>query len=217
MNIYNPKSISQIIEETFRPTRLYVKELAGIKYFGKTTILNIMKYPGSGKIWKDRIKKYGKENIKTLWVSDWFYCPYHIQQFALMISELNQIVESSGWANYKPEDGLSGGAYGKVSEKTRQKQSDATKGKPKSTEHNEKNRAGQIRRWSNNTISEETRDKLKKRNKRVWTDEARAEIRQLVKGKLWWNNGIEQRRSKESPGLGWINGRLCNVKCINTV
>lgn len=92
----------------FEPTRLYIKELAGVKYFGKTTKLNVHSYPGSGVIWKKRIKKYGKKNIKTLWVSDWYYDPVSLSEFALRFSEDNQIVESKEWANYIPENGLDG-------------------------------------------------------------------------------------------------------------
>ena len=29
-----------------------------------------------------------------------------------------------------------------------------------------------------------------------------------TKGKLWWNNGVEQTRSFECPGEGWVRGRL---------
>lgn len=27
-----------------------------------------------------------------------------------------------------------------------------------------------------------------------------------VRGKLWWNNGVQRKRSKESPGNNWIKG-----------
>jgi hypothetical protein len=110
MNIYTAKPITDKIVESFIPARLYIKEINGIKYFGKTSKEDIFKYVGSGKLWLKHVNKYGKENVKTPWVSDWFYDPQHIQQFALMFSELNQIVESEEWANLMPEDGLSGGA-----------------------------------------------------------------------------------------------------------
>ena len=29
-----------------------------------------------------------------------------------------------------------------------------------------------------------------------------------MKGKLWWNNGVEQTRAFECPGEGWVRGRL---------
>lgn len=108
MSIYSPITITEEIERKFKPTRLAVKELNGIRYFCKTVRKNIEKYPGSGVRWTNHVKKYGKENIKTLWVSDWFYCPHHLQDFALMFSECNQVVESDEWANLIPENGLTG-------------------------------------------------------------------------------------------------------------
>lgn len=109
MTIYKTIEISDKILNSFKPTRLYVKELNGIKYFGKTVKLDITAYSGSSTVWKRIIKKYGKHNIKNLWVSDWFYDPYHIQEFALMFSEYNCIVESTDWANLIPENGIDGG------------------------------------------------------------------------------------------------------------
>jgi hypothetical protein len=109
MGIYQPKVITESMVNKFRPTRLAIKELAGVKYFCKSIVEDIHSYPGSGVIWRDRIKKYGKENINTLWVSEWYYDPHQLQKDALKFSEDNQIVESSLWANCKPEDGLDGG------------------------------------------------------------------------------------------------------------
>jgi hypothetical protein len=122
MNIYAPITITEEIEQNFKPTRLSVKELNGIRYLCKSTKQDFEEYKGSGVRWKRIVKKYGKKNIKTTWVSDWFYCPHHLQDFALMYSEYNQVVESEEWANLKPETGLDGGDCGhegrkKISEK----------------------------------------------------------------------------------------------------
>ena len=113
MNIYSPIEITEEIRRKFKPTRLYIKELAGIKYFGKTSNDPYL-YSGSGKIWKDRIKKYGEHNIKTLWVSDVYYSPDELQNIALHFSRENRIVESNNWANLKPENGLDGGQHTKT-------------------------------------------------------------------------------------------------------
>ena len=109
MDIYSSRDITEFIKINFKPTRLYIKELSGVKYFGKTFLNDVEKYTGSGKIWRDRIKKYGKENIKTLWVSDWYYDPAELQEVALLFSKENKIVESKEWANMHPENGLNGG------------------------------------------------------------------------------------------------------------
>jgi hypothetical protein len=112
MNIYLPMTITEEIERNFKPTRLAVKECNGVKYLCKSTKQDFETYNGSGVRWKRIVKKYGKNNVKTLWVSDWFYCPHHLQDFALMYSEYNQIVENDEWANLKPETGLDGGDCG---------------------------------------------------------------------------------------------------------
>jgi hypothetical protein len=109
MGIYQHKPITQSMIDRFRPTRLAIKELAGMKYFCKSIVEDITNYPGSGVIWKKRIKKYGKDKINTLWVSEWYTDPHEIQQAALHFSKENAIVESTEWANQKPEDGLDGG------------------------------------------------------------------------------------------------------------
>lgn len=111
MYIYSPLLITEDIENNYKPTRLYIKELNGLKYFGKTILKNVQAYTGSGTRWNHQIKKYGKENIKTLWVSEWFYCPHYLQEFALMFSEQNNIVNNSEWANLTAENGLSGGHF----------------------------------------------------------------------------------------------------------
>jgi hypothetical protein len=100
---------STTIYTSIPPTYLYIKQhsITRLKYFGKTT-RNPYKYSGSGKYWLSHIKKHGKEHIVTLWVSG----PYHdksIVDYALRFSEENNIVESSDWANLKPENGLDGG------------------------------------------------------------------------------------------------------------
>ena len=52
------------------------------------------------------------------------------------------------------------------------------------------------------TASDETRKKMSYAAKRRNTKPPSS------KGKLWWNNGIEQKRQAEHPGDGWIRGRL---------
>ena len=110
MDIYQPQNLSEKTIKNFRPTRLLIKELAGQYYFCKSVVQDVIAYPGSGVIWSNRIKKYGKKNIKTLWISDWYYDANLIQEVALHFSRENQIVESKMWANMRPENGINGGA-----------------------------------------------------------------------------------------------------------
>lgn len=112
MTIYNIKPISESI--IFKPTRLCIKKLNDTYYFCKSTKKNIESYTGSGVKWKSLVKKYGRKNIKTLWVSDWYTDPHEIQKVALHFSKENNIVDSEMWANLKPEDGLSGGSTSEI-------------------------------------------------------------------------------------------------------
>jgi hypothetical protein len=108
MTIYN----NSFDTKPFKPTRLYIKKLVGIYYFGKTSVNDIGNYTGSGKLWKDRIKKYGKDKIETLWVSDWYYDPTEILEAASQFSLENDIENSPLWANLKLENGIDGGYPG---------------------------------------------------------------------------------------------------------
>lgn len=89
---------------------LYVKQhtITGLKYFGKTTKKDPLKYHGSGTYWKRHIKKHGLEHVITLNI--WKYENIdECSKFALDFSHENNIVESSSWANLKPENGRDGG------------------------------------------------------------------------------------------------------------
>jgi hypothetical protein len=110
--MYTPLAITPEMIARYEPTRLAIKELAGKLYFCKSTKQDFIKYVGSGVYWLRRVKKYGRENVKTLWISDWYHCPYELQEVALHFSKENQIVESSKWANMKPENGIDGNTSG---------------------------------------------------------------------------------------------------------
>jgi hypothetical protein len=101
--------MTYLYEELKVPTRLYIKQCSHcrLKYFGKTSRKEIEKYIGSGKRWKNHLKKYNA-NSMHLWNSDWYY-DTSISRFALKFSKMNKIVESKNWANLKVEDGLEGG------------------------------------------------------------------------------------------------------------
>lgn len=98
--------------DKFKPTKLYIvwHRVTGLFYFGKTTRLNAKSYCGSGKYWRDHIKKHGKEHVELVW-SKVFTDPEFLTRFALFMSEANDIVNSPNWANLKPETGTDGG-YG---------------------------------------------------------------------------------------------------------
>jgi hypothetical protein len=105
----------------YKPTWLYIKQhnQTGLKYFGKTTRVDPEKYLGSGKYWKLHLAKHGKD-ISTIWLQ-LFTDKDALTEYARQFSIVNNIVESSEWANLIPEDGVSStgqrgpknGSYGK--------------------------------------------------------------------------------------------------------
>ena len=111
----------------YKPTWLYIKQhnLTGLKYFGKTTQKDPIKYKGSGVVWTRHLKKYGN-NVTTIWCQ-LFDDQQLLTEYALKFSIGNSIVESNEWANLKLEDGLMGGRYSNHSEETKRRMSDARK------------------------------------------------------------------------------------------
>lgn len=111
MNIYKSPTQRQI--DNFKPTFLYLKRHRDTKlfYFGKT-VNDPVKYTGSGKYWKNHLRKYGK-NIETVWYKK-FYDIYELISFALAFSEIFDISNSELFANLCEENGLNGGNPGKA-------------------------------------------------------------------------------------------------------
>ena len=185
--------LKRSISMTIYPTVLYIKQhpVTGMKYFGKTT-KDPYKYHGSGKYWSRILKKYGKDHIITLWVSDPYTDSIAISEYALIFSRDNNIVESKDWANQRPENGLDGGGNkgiphtnatkkkvseantGKTpwnkgipcSDKTKQKISDSKIGKPQSPESNQK-RSESTKGVPKGSPSEETKQKMRKPKRKV--------------------------------------------------
>lgn len=95
----------------FKPTWLYLKQhsVTGLKYFGKT-IKDPERYSGSGVYWTQHLAVHGND-ICTIW-KKLFTSQEELTKFALNYSRENNIVESTDYANLKPEDGLMGGDTG---------------------------------------------------------------------------------------------------------
>ena len=60
--------------------------------------------------------------------------------------------------------------------------------------------------------SEEWRQKISESNKKTKA----ANPDKTTKGKWWWNNGTINTRSKDSPGPGWVKGKLPHNKSYNS-
>lgn len=93
----------------FKPTYLYIKTHndTGLKYFGKTITKDPSKYKGSGTRWLNHINYHG--NNVTTEILGYYLSEEECRQAALEFSKKHNIVESTGWANLEPEDGLNGG------------------------------------------------------------------------------------------------------------
>ena len=87
---------------------LYVKQhrKTGLKYFGKTSTKDPYVYVGSGTYWRRHLKQHGFD-IDTISVWE-FDDLLECERFALEFSATQQIVESSEWANLRPENGSDG-------------------------------------------------------------------------------------------------------------
>lgn len=92
-----------------RPVHLYVKthEVTGLKYFGRTTE-NPYTYVGSGVYWLRHLQKYGGR-VSTRVVGT-YVDEVELRNSALEFSAINNIAESTDWANLLPEDGGEAGA-----------------------------------------------------------------------------------------------------------
>jgi len=108
----------------------------GYKYFGKTELYFTQEelqksYHGSGIGWKEYLLQNGDDVTMEI---HGIYNKSDVKEIALKFSRDNNIVESELWANRKEEDGFTGGRHSKES---KEKMSEAKKGKPLSEEHKE--------------------------------------------------------------------------------
>jgi len=98
----------------FKTTYLYIKQhaITGLKYFGKTTKSDPVKYKGSGTYWMRHLKDHGN-HVNTLWYQ-LFENEFELREYALNFSREHQINSSKEWANIILEDGLDGVVVGTI-------------------------------------------------------------------------------------------------------
>lgn len=100
---------------SFAPTALLVMthNVTGLKYFCKTSKLkNMHWYKGSGVYWKKHMKAHGRSI--TSGVLGVYFDKDRCVAAALKFSQENDIVASDEWANFIPENGLSGAGSGEL-------------------------------------------------------------------------------------------------------
>jgi hypothetical protein len=138
---------------------LYIKQCShcNLKYFGKT-IQDPFKYKGSGKHWRNHLKKHAAYPVNIELYS--FESLEQANIFAISFSEENNIVKSKNWANEIIETALDGGVLGHVqSLETISKRVAKNKGKKRSPEqlNNLKNAAS---RRNNTNVGKNTARKI---------------------------------------------------------
>ena len=152
----------------FTPTWLYIKQHVdtGLKYFGKTTRKDPIKYLGSGVRWTHHLNKHGK-NITTTW-AQLFNDKESLVKYATVFSIENNIVESAEWANLKAEDGLMGGNHNRFTPEGRKTLSK----KGKNHRHTEETK---------NKLSLYRKNQVDPRLGRLHTDESKNKIKEARK------------------------------------
>lgn len=188
----------------FKQTFLYIKHhaLTGLLYFGKTTKSEKYlreNYVGSGKYWNKHLNVHGKEHVETIW-----YCLFtnkdELVKFALMCSTQWDIVNSKNtnkkkiWANEKPENGTTGGAWNKGIPQTtehRAKSIIASLGRKDSMEVRQKRAQSNIGKHSALRGSQSTEHKL------------RLSVSNLGKnkGRTQTNEHIAKNKAAHPPGI----------------
>jgi hypothetical protein len=187
-----------------KTTYLYIKQhsVTGLKYFGKTTKNDPVKYLGSGIHWKRHIKKHGIEHVITLWYQS-FDNEESLVEYATKFSQQNNIVESKGWANLKGENGLDGGFdKGWWTE-----------------EHLEKNRQKAKERWANGVYDREKlrlsrigfkqpqsqKDTLSRKLSKEWSVTSPTGEQMVIKNLLQFckDNKLDQGNLSRGSHKGW--------------
>lgn len=181
----------------FIPTWLYIKQhqKTGLKYFGKTT-KDPMVYNGSGKYWKDHIKKHGN-NVTTIWC-ELFTDKEQLTEYALKFSKENNIIEAAEWANLIFENGIDGNVPGnKASVETKLKLSESHKGQlawnkgiPRTVE-------------VKNAVSNANKGKVAWNKGTPQSNKVKDAVSKANKGKTPWNKGkprTEEEKQKMRDG-----------------
>jgi hypothetical protein len=173
-------------------TWLYIKKhnITGLKYFGRTTQKDPIKYTGSGKVWMRHIKKHGND-VTTLWAH--LYNDINLlKDDAVNFSISHDIVNSSNWANLMIEDGINGSVRGRTmkphSVETRKKISEAHQRRTKPP----------IRRPHSEETKEKIRNAIKAKGPR--SEETKKKCSKSNKGKMAGelNPFFGKKHSKES-------------------
>ncbi len=165
---------------------LYIKthNVTGLKYFGKTTNKDPIKYKGSGKYWKQHIKKHGN-NVSTE-IYGCFDNEELCMEAALQFSKNNNIISSDLWANLIDENGQDGAPVGH-------------RGHIFTNEQKEKIAQTSKGRWEDNAYRDALKNTHKQRHINNPTLASNAAYKAIEKQKL--NGTYESAKIARSNGL----------------
>ena len=200
----------------FKPTHLYIKQhtVTGKLYFGKTT-RDPLQYLGSGLYWRNHIRAHGELYVATLW-SELFTDKDSLVSFALDFSNKMKIVESTCWANLKPENGLDGGTqkghrkgvavgsknsfFGKKHKTESKRFGDANPARrPEVREKMSGPRPGFMPHNHYSGWSDEVKQKIAKSlTGKPQTEESRANKRAAKQDLIWVYNGVDKPKQVKS-------------------
>lgn len=169
--------------------------LNGKMYIGQHTTSNIDDgYMGSGKIILRALKKYGKENFRKEWL---MFC-----EDADELNYMERVYVDQTWVDRSDTYNLNlGGECQKVSEQTRKKISESSKGKRFSEETKRKlsikAKNNPVKYWKGKKIPDEYIRKMSEAHKGIKTGcRLSAESRRKIseKRKLYWSKKKESRQ-----------------------
>lgn len=187
--------------------------ITGLLYFCKTSRGDPLRYIGSGRYWKNHIRKHGKY-IDTIWCKE-FLNQEELTNYALFISHYFDVVHSKDnngnkiWANLEIENGINGMPIGTD-------RGESFKNNCRILNKGNKNSSYGKYWWTNGIDSIKSnicpegwwrgRSTLfKKHISTIKRNELNIGRRNPSYGKYWWTNGIDSVKSTKCPE-GWVRG-----------
>ena len=191
---------------------LYVKthNKTGLKYLGKTSKQDPHKYTGSGTRWLNHLRKHGYDyNTEILLECQTIE---EIKHWGMYYSSLWNVVESSDWANLKPESGDGGVITSEIAIKI----SNALKGHKRSDESVKKSAEGNKNKIRSDSLKQNLTEKRLGNHNPFYvknhSDETKLHWSKVRTGKTY----IQEKHVCEYCGIKTIKSNIVRwhgVKC----
>ena len=180
---------------------LYVKthNKTGLKYLGKTVNEDPHKYPGSGKVWRRHLDKYGYVyTTEILLETD---SEQELKEKGIYYSNLWNVVDSKDWANLMIEQGDGGDTSASLAYQQYIKDRDYNGKKNPFYGKTHKDETKKLlsdlakKQWTGVPKSKEHRRKIAEANTgKVFTEERKKNISLACKGRIPYNKGKPAER-----------------------